>query len=53
MEAAEEKVLQEIQYFVSCCALKRMLEQGKITEAIHRRAVVALAEKCGVLELPV
>lgn len=53
MEAAEEKVIQEIQFFVSCCALKRLLEQGKITEGIHRRAVVALAEKYGVLRLPV
>lgn len=53
MEAAEEKVIQEIQYFVSCCALKRMLEQGKITEEIHRRAVVALAEKCDGLGLPI
>ena len=53
MEAAKEKVIQEIQCFVSCCALKRLFEQGKITEEIRHRAVVALAEKYGVLELPI
>ena len=53
MEAAKEKVIREIQYFVSCRTLTRLLEQGKITEKIRRRTVVALAEKYGVLRLPV
>lgn len=53
MEAAKEKVIREIQHFVSCRTLTRLLEQGKITEKIRRRTVVALAEKYGVLRLPV
>lgn len=48
MKTAEEKVIQEIQYFVSCCALKRMLEQGKITSEYCQQANAAIAKKCGV-----
>ena len=46
-----EKAINEIKYFVMLFAIKRLLEQEKITPENFRLANVALAEKYSVLPL--
>ena len=46
-----EKVINEIKYFAAFSALKRLLEQEKITLENCQQANVAIAEKYGVSRL--
>lgn len=46
-----EKAINEIKYFVVFFAIKRLLEQEKITPENFQLANIALAEKYGVLPL--
>ena len=46
-----EKAINEIKYFVMLIAIKRLLEQKKITPENFRLVNIALTEKYGVLPL--
>lgn len=48
LQTPSEKVINEIKYFAAFSALKRLLEQKKITLEYCRQANVAIAEKYGV-----
>ena len=50
LQTPSEKVINEIKYFAAFSALKRLLEQEKITLENCQLANVAIAEKYGVLE---
>ena len=50
LQTPSEKVINEIKYFAAFSALKRLLEQKKITLENCQLANVAIAEKYGVLE---
>lgn len=50
-DAPSPFVVNEIRYYSAFSALKRLLEQGKITTENCQTANVALAEKYGVLRL--
>ena len=51
LQTPSEKVINEIKYFAAFSALKRLLEQKKITLENCRLANVAIAEKYGVSQL--
>ena len=51
LQTPSEKVINEIKYFVAFSALKRLLEQEKITLENCQQANVAIAEKYGVSQL--
>ena len=46
-------VLCEIKYFTLFSALKKLSQQGKLTQAYCQKANVAIAEKYGVLQYPI
>ena len=50
LQTPSEKVINEIKYFAAFSALKRLLEQKKITLENCQLANVAIAEKYGVLQ---
>lgn len=52
-EINQDRVLPEIQYYISFCLLKRLFEQGKITLAACQKANTLIAEKYGVLSYDV
>lgn len=47
-EIKQDRVLPEIQYYISFCLLKRLFEQGGITLAACQKANTVIAEKYGV-----
>lgn len=51
LQTPSEKVINEIKYFTAFSALKRLLEQEKITLENCQQANVAIAEKYGVSQL--
>ena len=51
LQTPSEKVINEIKYFAAFSALKRLLEQEKITLEYCLLANVAIAEKYGVSQL--
>ena len=51
LQTPSEKVINEIKYFAAFSALKRLLEQEKITLENWQLANVAIAEKYGVSQL--
>ena len=51
LQTPSKKVINEIKYFAAFSALKRLLEQEKITLENCQLANVAIAEKYGVLQL--
>jgi hypothetical protein len=51
LQTPSEKVINEIKYFAAFSALKRLLEQEKITLENCQQANVAIAEKYGVSQL--
>ena len=52
-EIKQDRVLPEIQYYISFCLLKRLFEQGGITLASCQKANAAIAERYGVLSYDV
>lgn len=48
LQAPSKQVINEIQYFMMFSALKKLLEQGRITPKQCQQANTALAEKYGV-----
>lgn len=48
LQAPSEQVINEIQYFMVFSALKKLLEQGRITTEQCQQANTVLAEKYGV-----
>lgn len=51
MNEPGQKVIREIQYYISYSALKRLMEQEKLTQEECRKANVAIAERYGVSTL--
>lgn len=48
LQPSSEQVINEIRYFMVFSALKKLLEQGRITAEQCQQANTALAEKYGV-----
>lgn len=46
-------LLCKIKYFALFSALKKLSQQGKLTQAYCQKANVAIAEKYGVLQYPI